>query len=78
MSIKARLTSINQKSLQCSCIATQTIFYRSVLGGYKKKDPERYSAQKKKLNGPEDAKYFSPVEVGIFFLVPLYYGRSSP
>ena len=37
-----------------------------------------YSAQKKKLNGPEDAKYFSPVDGGTFFLAPLYYGRSSP
>ena len=32
-----------------------------------------YSVQKKKLNGPEGAKYFIPVEVGIFFLAPLYY-----
>ncbi len=37
---------------------------------------EIYSAQKKKLNGPEGAKYFFPVEGGIFFLGPMYYGRS--
>ncbi len=36
-----------------------------------------YSAQKKKLNGPEGAKYFFPVEGGIYFLAPLYHGRSS-
>ncbi len=37
-----------------------------------------YSGQKKKVNGPEGAKYFSPVERGKFFLAPLYYGRSFP
>ena len=37
-----------------------------------------YSAQKKKLNGPEGAKYFFPVERSKFFLALLYYGRSSP
>ncbi len=35
-----------------------------------------YSGQKKKVNGPEVAKYFFPVEEGIFFWAPLYYGRS--
>ena len=37
-----------------------------------------YSPQKKKLNGPEGAKYFFPVEGGIFFLGSMYCGRSSP
>ena len=37
-----------------------------------------YSGQKKKLNGPEVAKYFSPVGGGVFFVAPVYYGRSSP
>ena len=34
--------------------------------------------KKKKVNGSEGAKYFSPVDVGTFFLVPMYYSRSSP
>ncbi len=32
---------------------------------------------RKKINGPEDAKYFSP-EGGIFFLAPLFYDQSFP
>ena len=31
------------------------------------------SGQKKKVNGPEGAKYFFPVERGKFFFAPLYY-----
>ena len=29
-----------------------------------------YSGQKKKVNGPEGAKYFSPVWEDVFFLAP--------
>ena len=37
----------------------------------------QYSVQKKKVNGPEVAKYFSPVERGKFFLAPSYYHIKS-
>ncbi len=36
-----------------------------------------YSAQKKKLNGPEGAKYFSPFERSKFFLALLYSSIST-
>ncbi len=34
--------------------------------------PSIYSAQKKKVNGSGDAKYFSPVDGGTFFLAPFW------
>ncbi len=38
---------------------------------------EQYSVQNKKVNGAEGAKYFFPVEVSIFFLVPYSFGKKN-
>ncbi len=36
-----------------------------------------YSGQKKKVNGPEGAKYFFPVERGKFFLISIQPGEKE-